>query len=71
MEPITCEAFAAIVEDMKNQCSGILPLSLSVFLVVCMYISLSYPNLVVMLLWQGLPPSSYKSSNVVSLSMQL
>ena len=31
VEPITCEAFAAIVEDVKTQCLGILTLPSSIF----------------------------------------
>ena len=37
MEPITHKAFAAIVEDVKTQCSCILALPHSIHLVACMY----------------------------------
>ena len=48
MEPITRKAFAAIVEDVNTQCSGILALPRSIFLVVCKY--MLFPCLILNLL---------------------
>ena len=47
MEPITREAFVAIVEDVKTQCSSILALPRLILLVVCMY--MFFPCLI--LIW--------------------
>lgn len=51
MEPITREAFAKIVEDVKTQCSGFLALSTqSIWLFAFKGYMHAYPNYIVMLL---------------------
>ena len=81
MEPITREAFVAMVEVVKSQCTGILTLPRSIFwqfactccslpLLLCLCLHVHVINFVDMILWQGMPPSSYKSSNAVSLNTQ-
>lgn len=42
MEPITCEAFVAIVENVKAQWSGILTLPHSLHFLLCIYMLHGY-----------------------------
>ena len=42
LEPITRETFAAMVNDVKTQCSGTLTLTLSSLCLFCMYVSKSF-----------------------------